>query len=265
MPTRILRESICTSDTVDKLKWFEEVFYYRLIVNCDDYGRFDARAPVLKSRLFPLKDNITLKNVQDALDKLATVGLVTLYTYDSRPYLQLPTWAKFQNIRTKKSKYPEPENNLHSSENICMQMNADASKCSRNPIRIQSESESNPPKAPQGADADGFGQFWAAYPRKTGKSVCRNWWQKHQPGSDTLAAMLQSIDYLRGCEQWQRDGGKYIPMPSTWLNQRRWEDEDATPPPQPKARKPIFDHELTLEQRLAGETNRVVGWQEVEE
>ena len=28
--------------------------------------------------------------------------------------------------------------------------------------------------------------------------------------------------------QWQRDGGKYIPHPSTWLNQRRWEDETET-------------------------------------
>ena len=36
MPNRIIRESICTSDSVDKLSWFEEVLFYRLIVNCDD-------------------------------------------------------------------------------------------------------------------------------------------------------------------------------------------------------------------------------------
>ena len=55
MPNRIIKESVCTSDSVDGLSWFEEVFFYRLIVNCDDYGRFDARPAVLKSRLFPLK------------------------------------------------------------------------------------------------------------------------------------------------------------------------------------------------------------------
>ena len=37
MPNRIIRESICTSDSVDKLSWFEEVLFYRLIVNCDDF------------------------------------------------------------------------------------------------------------------------------------------------------------------------------------------------------------------------------------
>ena len=36
MPNRILKESVCTSDSVNKLSWFEEVLFYRLIVNCDD-------------------------------------------------------------------------------------------------------------------------------------------------------------------------------------------------------------------------------------
>ena len=50
MPNRIIKESICTSETLDKLNWFEEVFWYRLIVTCDDFGRMDARIPILKSR-----------------------------------------------------------------------------------------------------------------------------------------------------------------------------------------------------------------------
>ena len=37
MPNRILKESICRSDTIDHLTWFEEVLFYRLIVSCDDY------------------------------------------------------------------------------------------------------------------------------------------------------------------------------------------------------------------------------------
>lgn len=64
MPNRILKESICTSDTLDELTWMEEVFWYRLIVNCDDYGRFDARPAILRSRLFPLKSSVTEKKCQ---------------------------------------------------------------------------------------------------------------------------------------------------------------------------------------------------------
>ena len=61
MPNRILKESVCTSDSVNKLSWFEEVLFYRLIVNCDDYGRFDGRVSIIKNRLFPLKENLTGK------------------------------------------------------------------------------------------------------------------------------------------------------------------------------------------------------------
>lgn len=42
MPNRIIKESICVSESIDSLSWFDEVFFYRLIVNCDDYGRLDA-------------------------------------------------------------------------------------------------------------------------------------------------------------------------------------------------------------------------------
>jgi hypothetical protein len=40
-----------------------------------------------------------------------------------------------------------------------------------------------------------------------------------------LEQMLSAIARSKRTEQWQKDGGKFIPMPTTWLNQRRWEDE----------------------------------------
>jgi hypothetical protein len=137
MPNRILKESICTSDTIDRLSWFEEVFFYRLIVNCDDYGRMDARPAILKARLFPLK-SVTEKQVEAALNTLRTAGIVEVYTCDNRPYLQLRTWDKHQQIRAKKSKYPS----MDEADSIVNQMISDDFKCPRNPI--QSESNPNP-------------------------------------------------------------------------------------------------------------------------
>lgn len=108
MPNRILKESICTSDTVDQLSWFQEVFFYRLIVCCDDYGRMDARPAILRARLFPLK-SVTDKQMEDALNMLRTAGMVEVYTHDGKPYLQLRTWGKHQRLRNSKEKYPAPE------------------------------------------------------------------------------------------------------------------------------------------------------------
>lgn len=122
MPNRILRESICYSDTIDKLTWFEEVLYYRLIVNCDDFGRFDGRAAIIKNRLFPLKDSLTLKTVEAALHGLATAGLVTLYEIQGKRFLWLPTWGKFQTQRARVSKYPAPDDGVQADASSCKQM-----------------------------------------------------------------------------------------------------------------------------------------------
>ena len=132
MPNRILKDSICRSDTIDKLTWFEEVLFYRLIVACDDYGRFDGRPAIIKGTCFPLKD-ITNKTIGDALDKLSTVGLVRGYEVQGRPYLQLVTWDNHQQVRAHKSKYPEEPKNGY-------QLISDDIGCARNPI----QSESNP-------------------------------------------------------------------------------------------------------------------------
>jgi hypothetical protein len=142
VPNRIIKESICTSDTVDGMTWFEECFWQRLIVNCDDYGRFDARPSVLKSRLFPLKERMTLKDVSSALTRLAEIGCVVLYECDGRPYLYLPTWKVHQTQRATKSKYPSPDECVKASEIICKQVQADEIGCKQMPPYSYSYSES---------------------------------------------------------------------------------------------------------------------------
>ena len=67
MPNRIIKESIRTSDSINDLTWFEEVLFYRLMVSCDDYGRFDARIPIIKGSCFPLK-NVTDNQIENALN-----------------------------------------------------------------------------------------------------------------------------------------------------------------------------------------------------
>ena len=141
MPNRIIKETICTSDTIDSLTDFEEVVFYRLIVNCDDFGRFDARAKVLSSKLFPLK-SISPAKIQDAINALCAAGLISLYIVDDRPYLQVTTWDKHQSKRAKRSKYPSPDEsnckqmisddvqvNADAMQMISDDENADASKC----------------------------------------------------------------------------------------------------------------------------------------
>lgn len=109
MPNRILKESICTSEAINKLNSYQETFLYRLIVNCDDYGRMDAQPAILKARLYPLKERVGIKEIEDALKALADAGCIKLYTANEKPYLFIPGWAAHQQIRAKKSRFPAPK------------------------------------------------------------------------------------------------------------------------------------------------------------
>lgn len=218
MPNRIIKESICVSDSIDSLSWFEEVLFYRLIVNCDDYGRFDGRAAVIKSRLFPLKDSVTVKAVSDAINKLASAELVTLYVFEGKPYLYLPTWDKHQQVRARRSKYPEPSSDLISSDIICNQMISDVPVIqSKNESKNESESES------RSAREEAFDVFWAAYPRKVGKGAARKAFAKLPAAVFPL--LVPAVEAQKQCAQWRKNGGEYIPNPATWLNQERWDDK----------------------------------------
>ncbi len=132
MPNRILKESICSSETLDSLTPFEETVFYRLIVKADDFGRFDARPKILRSELFPLKDRMPVKEMETALASLVRVGCVEVYYVNGKPYLEFVNWDRHQVKRAKYSKYPNRNNgdcdDVQAFECDCEQMQADVSE-----------------------------------------------------------------------------------------------------------------------------------------
>ena len=138
MPNRILKESICVSETINRLDWFTEVFFYRLITQCDDFGRFDARPAIIKARLFPLRD-IRHEQIASALQKLALEELAILYHVDGKPFVQLSSWAEHQRVRNSVKKYPEPsESDPPQVAASCGELPQLAADCGLNPeSRIQ--------------------------------------------------------------------------------------------------------------------------------
>ena len=230
MPNRILKESICTSENVDRLSAFQETFFYRLIVNCDDFGRMDARPKILASRLFPLKE-IRSNQIEDALRALTSAELVILYEVDGKPFLQMKTWDRHQQVRAKKSKYPSPE------EGICNQLISDDSKCLRNPI--QSNIESNPIRntntVPQKRYTPPTIEEVADYCRERGNGIDAEYfvkyyesqgWKKNngQPVKDWKAAV---ITWEKHNKERRANAPPAKTVPAQQYSQREYEDEDA--------------------------------------
>ena len=144
MPNRIIKESICTSESLAELSDFEFRLWVGLITQADDAGRGDARPAIIKGRVFPLRERVTVKEIDNALHGLAAKGCVSLYMVGGRPYFWFPTWSEHQRIRDVKPKYPGPEDadKKGTSAADCGELPRIAANCGLNPI--QSNTNPNP-------------------------------------------------------------------------------------------------------------------------
>lgn len=74
-----------------------------------------------------------------------------------------------------------------------------------------------------------FDTFWKAYPRRDAKGSAFKAWMKLDNPAETLEQILAALKWQCRSVDWTKDGGQYIPMPSTYLNQWRWMDEPREP------------------------------------
>jgi hypothetical protein len=100
-------------------------------------------------------------------------------------------------------------------------------------------------------------QFWPEYPRKVGKAACEDFFDRRRVTQALLDRMIAQVRACCRTEQWQNS--QFVPHPKTWLNQRRWEDDEPEsgraqgdePPPQAASSPRLAYREVTREEAMA--------------
>jgi len=91
-----------------------------------------------------------------------------------------------------------------------------------------------------------FVRWYSIYPRKQDKAGAEKAWKNVQDKAGTADKIIVSLSWQTKSHGWTKDGGVFVPLPSTYINRRRWEDEKpadvacgggATPPVAPS---PIY-------------------------
>ena len=108
----------------------------------------------------------------------------------------------------------------------------------------------NPPISPKGGGRgrkapkkepewkpERFNGFWSFYPRGEAKQKAIEAWDNARLSDDEIAFMGRRLKDQMSTEDWQRGVG--VPYASTYLTQRRWEDEVKAGP----ALQPVQDYE----------------------
>ena len=70
-----------------------------------------------------------------------------------------------------------------------------------------------------------FDSFWRFYPRKAGKEAARKAWEKLRPDQHIMQMIAHNVKERVEKGEWRKDNQSFILHASTYLNQKRWEDE----------------------------------------
>lgn len=86
-----------------------------------------------------------------------------------------------------------------------------------------------------------FEQFWKEYPKKVDKKGSYRAFVRIEKLDEKFETIMNALKDQKHSLQWQKENGQYIPNPTTWIHQERWEQV------LPKAKGEIITHEYTKE------------------
>lgn len=171
-----------------------------------------------------------LKTVQLAMTTFQQFGMIEIID----DILHISNWENYQNVagmekvreqtRKRVQKHREKQKLLDCNVTVTQSNAIDKEKEIDNNIYGQDDLDLEGTKREIWEEQ--FEEFYSKYPKKVKKQDVKKWFKKNKPNGELFSSMIDSLEQFRGSKDWLKDKGQYIPYPSTWLNQKRWEDEN---------------------------------------
>lgn len=214
--------------------------------------RSDLRVPYMQ-----LDDLDGITGIPSFGQAMEAVGWVREFSNDKTQGLLFPNFSEFNNPESERSRSKTPaERSAEYRARKKAEDDASRSVTFRHAAsrvvdqnRVELKDQEHPPLTPQQpslvdqapADApkpkpsklnkprsepDAFAAFWSLYPRKVARPKAAQSFGKLTEAEQRAA--IAAVPKFAASWKWRMEPD-YIPHPTTWLNQRRWEDE---PPPE---------------------------------
>ena len=225
---RTIKPEFCEDEDIAKLPLETAHAFVLMWMFADDDGVVKANPRLLRTKLFPLNDNVTLEQLTGWLKILENSGFLIRFNHGSEDYFLIRNFSKHQRIEKKfKSKIP-----------------ADVIKSVRDmygttPVQVQDDFGTSAQETPldigirnteigngKGTNARNaqvsdptFDLFWDLYDKKVGLKKCRSRWSKLTT-SEREAILDHVPKYVESKpeKQFRKD-------PIAYLNNNVWEDE----------------------------------------
>jgi hypothetical protein len=182
-----------------------------------EYGYLKVNSKVILNANLARMTGATLQEVEGWLQELSDAGV---YSVDADGCIFSRRMIRDEEIRKARaeggSKGGNP--NLTGKNKVNLKDNLKPTPSSSS---TSSSSSSNKKKY----DYDNypeFIEFWNLYPYKEAKGDAFLAWKSVNP---PIQAVINALSWQINSDKWIAENGKYIPLPSTYINQRRWESE----------------------------------------
>lgn len=239
---RMFSKSVVCSDLFLDMPATTQNLYFQLGMNADDDGFVDS--PKTIARMIGAgQDDLQLLSEKEYILPFKS-GVIVLKHWRISNYIQKDRYHPTQyekelaELEVSKTKAYALKNHLDTE---CIQ---DVSKMDTE-VRLGKESINNiyahsgevragaisSSQTKKGAQKElppYFDTFWKTYPRKKDKPKAIRAWRRLKVNETLLQMILTAIEREKKSSDWQKENGQFIPYPATWLNGRRWEDEEPT-------------------------------------
>lgn len=206
---RMLSMEIVDSDAFLDMGIGSQLLYFHLVMRADDDG-FVGNPKKIMRIVGSNEDDLRLLIVKRFLLSFEN-GIIVI-----KHWLMQNRIAK---DRYHETKYTDEKNRLIIKENGAY------TECIQNVYKVSSQSslvKSSLVKSSNTCSLP-FIKFWELYPRKDNKKKAEDKWKTLS--TETQEKILEDIPKRKESANWLDQGGKFIPMPTTYLNGERWNDE----------------------------------------
>jgi hypothetical protein len=155
------------------------------------------------------KTGLSLQELRTAVNHLKSTHEITCHSTHRCTLVTIINWASYQSDGVKSTQSSTQSSTSHQHTG-----NTPSYKNNENNAKKDTSDHT-------------FAEFYACYPRKVKRVDAEKAWAKLGVGDDLFIRIMLALDLHKKSFGWKKDGGRFIPYPSTWLNGRRWEDDPA--------------------------------------
>ena len=230
---RTIKPSMWESEKLGKLSLLSRLNFVALISLADDEGRGRGSPRYLLGRIHPYQEGISEDDMGLSMGELAAAGLIDFYEEGGFGYYAIKGWDEHQFIqRPSKSSIPPFMEASRKAHGTLMEDSRKAHGSLHEGSGQDKEGkgrDKDKDVQTQGSAGADFNEFWRVYPKRMGKQDALRAWSKLKVSGNLLDIIIAAVKAQSRRPEWMKDGGQFVPLPATWLNGRRWEDEVGVP------------------------------------